>query len=461
MGITAKPTRMLGLAGVAGLVLLKMPAGSAAAAPSVATAAPGASLSMPHSGTSSFLKGLACSGVACLVLLGMPVGAGAAVPNPGSTSLLRSLACPSPRSCWAVGSYVNGNGAEVNEILRWNGARWSKASAPNPGATTLNGFSTLFSVACAAAGNCWAVGFYVSASGATVSQALRWNGTRWSKASVPSPGGTALNDTSLLTGVRCTSPGNCWAVGSYANASGAELNLALHWNGRKWHLAGTPDPAGTGGAGAHNVLQAVTCTSSANCWAVGDEVNGLGPDLNQALHWNGRKWSLAATPQPGGTGTGALSRLRGVGCASSTDCWAVGYYVNGSGAFLGQALRWGGRKWSLVRAPEPDGTGEGADNRLRSVACTSSADCWAVGSYGSVSGGIGVKLTLALHWNGRKWHLVATPDPAGTADGDNNEMLSVRCTSPADCQAVGDSQAKGGPELNAAMHWNGTKWSTK
>jgi hypothetical protein len=34
------------------------------------------------------------------------------------------------------------------------------------------------------------------------------------------------------------------------------------------------------------VLSAVSCTSSANCWAVGSDGNG-----NQALRWNGHNWS--------------------------------------------------------------------------------------------------------------------------------------------------------------------------
>lgn len=50
--------------------------------------------------------------------------------------------------------------------------------------------------------------------------------------------------------------------------------------------AGTP--------GSASVLKAVTCTKSANCWAVGFyEVNGA--TLNQILHWNGKHWSLFAT----------------------------------------------------------------------------------------------------------------------------------------------------------------------
>jgi hypothetical protein len=45
-----------------------------------------------------------------------------------------------------------------------------------------------------------------------------------------------------------------------------------------------PSPA----QGENPGLQAITCTSSANCWAVGFDARG-----DQVLHWNGHHWSTA------------------------------------------------------------------------------------------------------------------------------------------------------------------------
>jgi hypothetical protein len=343
--------------------------------------------------------------------------------------------------------------------LHWNGARWSRVSVPSPGGTALHDVSELVGVSCALPGSCWAVGIYRNGSGALVNQAMHWNGARWSRVSVPSPGGTASHRVSLLLGVRCTSSANCWAVGGYTKANKAFVNQALHWDGRTWSLVATPDPGGTALI-AFSALDGVACTTSANCWAVGFYLNGSGVLVNQALHWNGRTWSRVPTPNPGGTGVGALFTLNDVACTTSANCWAVGSYVNGNGASLNQALHWNGTRWSRVPTPDPNGTGASASNTLNGVTCASPANCWAVGSYGVIGSGTGVQVNQALHWNGQKWSLAATPDPAGTAGGDASELFSVRCIRPASCWAVGDSYRKGGPDLSQALHWNGTRWST-
>jgi len=433
MGITAVPRRVLGLSGVACLVLL----GSAAGL-----------LGTP-------------AGAAAATSSGLPAAlrTGRLVPHPGRSSVLAGLSCPSPGNCWAVGGYASRSGAELNQALHWNGARWSKVSVPSPGGTALHDLSDLVGVSCAVPRSCWAVGIYRNGSGALVDQALHWNGSRWSRVSVPSPGGTASRRVSLLIGVRCTSSANCWAVGGYTKVNGAFVNQALHWNGRTWSLVATPEPGGTG-AGAFSAVGGVTCTTSANCWAVGFYVNGNGASLNQVLHWNGRTWSRVPTPNPGGTRAGANSMLSDVACTASANCWAVGVYANGNGASLNQALHWNGARWSRVPTPDPIGAGAGASNTLNGVTCASPANCWAVGSYGVIRNGTGVQVNQALHWNGRRWSLVATPDPAGTARGDASELFSVRCIRAASCWAVGDSQRKGGPVLSQALHWNGTRWST-
>jgi hypothetical protein len=128
---------------------------------------------------------------------------------------------------------------------------------------------------------------------------------------------------------------------------------------------------------------------------------------------------------------------------------------------VNEALHWDGAQWSLVSTPDPDGTGAGANNQLLAANCTTISNCWAVGSYGRFSGDVGTVLNEALHWNGSTWALVSTPDPGGTANLDSNTLRAVRCTTASNCWAVGDAQKKGGADLNQALFWNGTKWSSK
>jgi hypothetical protein len=122
-----------------------------------------------------------------------------------------------------------------------------------------------------------------------VNEALRFTGKKWLVMSTPDPGGTSTMHMNVLAGVSCTAPSGCWAVGQVATPSGA-LNQALKWNGKKWSAVFTPNPGGKG-AKDRNQLNAIACASSKDCWAVGSEKNAKATAASdQMLHWNGRKW---------------------------------------------------------------------------------------------------------------------------------------------------------------------------
>jgi hypothetical protein len=89
---------------------------------------------------------------------------------------------------------------------------------------------------------------YATAGGfAPLNQALHWDGRKWSTVPVPSPAGTAAFDDGELTSARCTSAGNCWAVGDYGTDSQiAIFNLVLHWNGQHWSKFAVQSPGGSG-----------------------------------------------------------------------------------------------------------------------------------------------------------------------------------------------------------------------
>jgi hypothetical protein len=98
---------------------------------------------------------------------------------------------------------------------------------------------------------------------------------------------------------------------------------------------------------------------------------------NQILHWNGHTWSLVPTPsgRPGAAGGG----LSGVRCLFRADRWAVGSRGVGTRQ-LNEALHWSGRNWSRMSTPSPAAIVKFAFNHLGGVACTSAANCWAVGA---------------------------------------------------------------------------------
>src|SRR5207245_1044296 len=78
--------------------------------------------------------------------------------------------------------------------------------------------------------------------------------------------------SSYLGGVACASASNCWAVGSYTNNSNVNQTLTEQWTGTAWSIVTSPNTSIT----QNNYLNAVTCASASQCWAVGYYVNGSG-----------------------------------------------------------------------------------------------------------------------------------------------------------------------------------------
>jgi hypothetical protein len=93
--------------------------------------------------------------------------------------------------------------------------------------------------------------------------------------------------------------------------------------------------------------------------------------------------------------------------------------------------RWNGTSWSIQPTPNPSSPGGGT---LNWVACPSQRDCTAVGAAADRTGN--PSATLAERWNGTRWSIQPTPNPAGVQ---GVRLEGVACTSPSACTAVGGS----------------------
>ena len=240
---------------------------------------------------------------------------------------------------------------------------------------------------------------------------------------VPSPAGQASNNMNFLSDVSCTAADNCWATGAAEKLSPGSIvikNLLLHWTGKKWFVAAVPNPAGTK-SGAGNSLASVRCTSPSDCWAAGSD----GADLG------GLVAARMAVP--------AASKL----------------------FFSNQMLHWNGKVWANVKVPNPAGTAKEANNELSGLSCTASTDCWAVGVAGTFNDPPDNTLNAALHWTGKKWFKVSVPNPAGTGDFVVNQLNAVNCVSASACWAVGTYGIGlgGNPSFAEVLRWNGARWS--
>ena len=283
-------------------------------------------------------------------------------PNPaGSTEAsFTSVHCLSSTSCVAVGQSSNAAFITKTMVERWNGTAWSIAASPNPVAIAVSGLN---GVHCTSATFCVAVGSYFEAtpdSSAEKTLVEQWNGTSWKIVASPNQPGVV---DSGLSGVSCTSATSCFAVGHYSTIL-VTRTLVERWNGTKWSIVASPNPAGV----TQSELTGVTCRTITSCFAVGSGRGTL------AERWNGSSWSMMTTPNPTGA-TG--SSLTAISCPSATRCYAVGdFFKTTSLARLVET--WNGTGWSMVSTPVPAGT---IRSSLNGVACAATVNCFAVGEY--------------------------------------------------------------------------------
>lgn len=238
-----------------------------------------------------------------------------------------------------------------------------------------------------------------------------------------------------LNAVSCSSTTSCVAVGSYDPADGLPLTLTEIWNGTSWSVVPSPNSATN-----KNYLNGVSCFSASFCTAVGDFTTGSGVWQTLIETWNGNRWSIASSPN---TGTND-DVLNGVSCLSASLCTAVGEFATSSGIHHTLIETWDGSSWSIVASPN-SGT---SDNELDGAACLSATLCTAVGQSGS-------NYTLIESWNGSSWSIVPSPN-AGTS---NDSLMSVSCVSASSCTAVGHYSGNSGFAQTLAEAWNGTSWS--
>ena len=353
------------------------------------------------------------------------------VPN----GALLSASCTSVTACTAVGYHTNDAGAMVGLAEAWNGKNWRTQVTPTPAGAT---HSQFFGVSCTSASACTAVGFSAISAGREVTLAERWNGIRWHVQATPNPAGAT---GARLFGVSCTSASACTAVGSYLLNSPVEIPFAEAWNGTRWKLQATPRPVGDTGA----QLSGVSCTSASACTAAGAYTSGSSALLTLAERWNGTSWRIQATPNAaGGTGSG----LSGVSCTSASACTASGDSLTGSGD-RSLAEAWNGTTWRIRATPNPVGT---TSTDLFAVSCRSASACTAVGT--SFISSSHQDLPVAERWNGTSWTLQSTPNPGEAV------LTGVSCPSHRGCTAVGYNNTATGV-LTVAEAWNGTDWRTQ
>ncbi|MFN2582398.1 MAG: hypothetical protein ABR498_06625, partial [Candidatus Dormibacteria bacterium] len=311
---------------------------------------------------------------------------------------------------------------------------------PSPDAKYAVGL--LSAVSCISSADCWAAGYTYADYTHGWYQTLveHWDGSAWSLATSPD---TSADEGNRLSAITCVAAADCWAAGYHTVSGGASQTLIQHWDGASWTIT----PSANTSASSDNLLLGLRCNTVSDCWAVGYTVT-QGIEQTLAEHWDGIAWSVSPTTD---TSTSQNNLLAAITCTSTAACWGVGAAASGvNGHYQTLIERWNGAAWTTATSAD---TLPVNDDALDSVSCTSVADCWSVGLSGTSAG----DQTLAEHWDGAAWSVVATGDTSAT---ETNLLTGVSCISATQCWAVGSAASGTGGALQSLVEqWNGSSWS--
>lgn len=258
-----------------------------------------------------------------------------------------------------------------------------------------------------------------------------------------------------LTAVTALSPTDAWAVG-YQNSNNLNFSktLTMHWDGTRWRVVPSPNPGSPPRCrnfNSGNVLNAVAAIAPNDVWAVGLSFTCDALLKPMALHWDGTRWRVVPTPP---LNTNDNAAFYGIVALASDNVYAVGYHPAPNGAVLTLVEHWDGTAWSVISSPNLSPTG----SLFLSVSANSPTDIWAAGL--SVDAPTTSIQTLIEHFDGNTWTIVPSPNPLPKAFLNQNVLTSVLAVSPTDITAVGYLlDSVGQRKLTLVEHWDGAKWS--
>jgi hypothetical protein len=292
----------------------------------------------------------------------------------GSPRLV-SLSCASSTFCVAVGSTETDGGRNTHALLEtWDGTAWTSQATPLGSARS----GALSGVSCASSSFCFAVG----------TSGLSWNGTSWRQITLPS-----VRYRSSLAAIACVAADDCTAVGYYNTRRigvGIPVPLAARWRGGRWTVA-RPPPERYRYHGKlyrnDTRLTAISCPSRSSCLAtgLGQRTQNIFPDGGFADVWRDNHWSAAAA------GIAHYSPLYGVACVAQDDCYAAGQYdprtLTPPATQRPMIEHWAAGHWVQVPIPRvatlPNQVWK-ADNlrdpKLFGISCVPQTGCTAVGA---------------------------------------------------------------------------------
>jgi len=385
----------------------------------------------------------------------VPGSAALNVGIPGAGARVTWVSCAGAGTCVAVGQYTDSsNNAQVFVADEKNSVWGDAVEVPGTTALNIGGRAEVFSVACASAGNCAAVGYYTDGSGRRQAFVVDEKNGVWGSA-IEVPGSGALNTAppgdvgAGASSISCRRPGNCAAGGYYENgATGIQAFVADEKNG-VWGNAREVRGNAAFKTNFGGRVNAVSCPRVGNCVAGGYYT----PRHNTPQR--GRQTAFVVVEKNGVWGKAIdvprtmrenwrAVTVSTVSCASVGNCAAGGAYRDADYGWHAFVLAEKNGVWgAAVRVPGTNGNNGTGDNPIRAYAAVTSISCVSAGN--CLVGGYTnykprhVKAFVEKQTNGVWGTAVAVPGTAALAVGYAHVafVTSVSCTRRGKCVAAG------------------------
>jgi hypothetical protein len=371
-------------------------------------------------------------------------------------AVLGSVSCSSAGNCTAVGTYVDNSSDTQGVLATESSGAWTSVEVTLPTGAGANPNVALAQVSCSSAGNCTAVGYYEDGSGQFQGLLLTETSGTWTATEAQLPSGASADPNVTLDGVACTSAGNCTAVGDYTDSSSHVQGVFLTQSSGSWTAAEATPPASA--TNPEVVLSSVSCPSAGACTAVGGFDNSSGHFEALAFNETLSIWGTGtALSPPAGAATNPNAFLASVSCSSAANCSAVGEYYDSGQVQQGLLASETAGTWgSGEEVTAPAGASSNRVEYMGSVSCTGTGNCSASGIYldsNQVFEGLVITQSSGTWGSGEKVTL-----PAGAGSVPNLYLYSDSCPTATDCVAVGVvSNAE--DTLGAVATESGGSWS--
>jgi len=313
--------------------------------------------------------------------------------NDDQSAVVRSLDCPLPNDCSAIGTYQDNNSvASRNEgfTLSETGGVWHRAAEITVSAkSNFNPFISINQLACSSAGNCVGVGSFIDAN--DVTQGLLVDQVRgaWRRgAELALPLSASAYAGATVGEVTCLAHASCSVWGTFYSSTGAEEGLATSETNGVWSRASELTMPTNAAANPHVFLygfDGIACASSGNC-AIGGQYQDTDGDYEGFLEdeTNGAWQSAVELTLPvGAESAGKNGGVVAVACPAAGNCRASGAYLDGSGAYQAIVASEVDGVWQtgLEIALPAGATTVGVDGGIYSLVCPSLSSCTGAGSY--------------------------------------------------------------------------------